>query len=188
VDSGVVPVGRLERDDTTPSGLAELIASVRAGRLAPVDPAQRDVVVVPVEDPAGAVTRLRQLVGSSIPGAFELGPDQMLVLSPRADGVLGADAIRRGLADTGVRVETVWAAAGSRADAVVLVVPAESAATLSRALVLTAVSSAGRHLSVVHQAGPALAEAVAERPQPPRRTRLSALVREAVLGPEGGTV
>ena len=186
VASAVVPVSRLQPDDSAPAGLVELLRGLRDGRLPAVDPGGRDVVVVPVDDPAAAVTRLRQLVESSIPRAFELPPGQVLVLSPRADGLLGADAIRRGLSGAGVDVATVQAAAGSRCEAVVLVTPAESAATLSRALVLTAASCANRHLSVVHQAGPALAQAVAERPQPPRRTRLRGLLREAVLGPEGG--
>jgi hypothetical protein len=184
--SEVVPVSRLEPDGTAPAGLVELLGCVREGRLPGVDAGGRDVVVVPVDDPGAAVTRLRQLVQTSIPRAFDLPPEQVLVLSPRADGLLGAVAIRRGLSGSGVRVETVQAAAGSRCEAVVLVTPAESAATLSRALVLTAASCANRHLSVVHQAGPALAQAVAERPQPPRRTRLRGLVREAVLGPESG--
>jgi ATP-dependent exoDNAse (exonuclease V) alpha subunit len=186
VASAVVPVSRLQPDVSAPAGLVELLRGLRDGRLPAVDPGGRDVVVVPVDDPAAAVTRLRQLVESSIPRAFELPPGQVLVLSPRADGLLGADAIRRGLSGAGVNVATVQAAAGSRSEAVVLVTPAESAATLSRALVLTAASCANRHLSVVHQAGPALAQAVAERPQPPRRTRLRGLLREAVLGPEGG--
>jgi hypothetical protein len=77
-------------------------------------------------------------------------------------------------------------AAGTRAEAVVLLTPAESAASLSRALVITAAACAARHFSVVHQAGPALAQAVAERPHPPRRTRLRRLLHEAVAGPESG--
>jgi exodeoxyribonuclease V alpha subunit len=189
VTSTVVPVSRLEPDETAPAGLVELQRCLREGRLPAVDPDARDVVVVPVDDPAAAVTRLRQLVESSIPRAFGVPPEQVLVLSPRADGLLGADAIRRGLSGSGVKVkvETVQAAAGSRCEAVVLMTPAESAATLSRALLLTAASCATRHLSVVHQAGPALAQAVAQRALPPRRTRLRALVREAVLGPDGGS-
>lgn len=184
VASGVVPVSRLEPDEaSTPAGLRALMTSLREGRLPSVEPGERDVVVVPVADAAAAVTRLRQLVGTSIPRAFEVGPDQLLVLTPRHDGVLGSEAIARGLADTGVRVATVQQAAGSRADAVVLVTPAEAAAHLSRDLVITAAACATRHLSVVHQAGPALAQAVAERPHRPRRTRLQGLLREAVLGP-----
>lgn len=187
VASGVVPVNGLAADESAPPGLVDLIGSLRAGLLPVVDPGRRDVVVVPVDDPGAAVTRLRQLVESSIPRVFDIGPDQILVLSPRAEGVLGTDAIRRGHAGTGVRVSSVQAAAGTRAEAVVLMTPAESAASLSRALVLTAAACAVRHLSVVHQTGPTLAQAVAERPQPPRRTRLAALLREAVLGPDGAT-
>ena len=186
VASGVVPVTRLEPDGATPAGLLSLTASLREGRLPAVDAASRDVVVVTVHEPAEAVTRLRQLVETSIPRSFDLRPDQVLVLSPRTNGVLGAEAVTRGLAASGVRVSTVQDAAGTRAEAVVLLTPAESAASLSRALVITAAACAARHFSVVHQAGPALAQAVAERPHPPRRTRLRRLLHEAVAGPESG--
>jgi hypothetical protein len=186
VASGVVPVTRLEPDASTPAGLLGLMEALRDGRLPTVDAASHDVVVVTVAEPTDAVTRLRQLVETSIPRSFDLTPDQVLVLSPRTDGVLGTEAVARGLGASGVRVSTVQEAAGTRAEAVVLLTPAESAASLSRALVITAAACAVRHLSVVHQAGPALAQAVAERPHPPRRTRLRHLLHEAVAGPEGG--
>lgn len=186
VASGVVPVTRLEPDASTPAGLLQLLTALRDGRLPAVDAASRDVVVVAVDEPADAVTRLRQLVETSIPRSFDVTPDQVLVLSPRTDGVLGAEAVARGLGGSGVRVSTVQEAAGTRAEAVVLLTPAESAASLSRALVVTAAACATRHLSVVHQAGPALAQAVADRPHPPRRTRLRQLLHEAVAGPESG--
>jgi hypothetical protein len=187
VASGIVPVNRLEPDpESLPGGLLTLVEALRTGELPAPDAGGRDVVVVPAEDPATAVARLRQLVEVSIPRAFDLAGEQIHVLSPRADGVLGSEAIGRGLADTGVMVSTVHEASGTRAQAVVLVTPAESAAALSRALLITAAGCAVQHLSVVHEAGPALAQAVAERPHPPRRTRLRGLLREAVLGPEGG--
>jgi hypothetical protein len=84
-----------------------------------------------------------------------------------------------------VQVGTVSDLAGRRHDAVVLVVPQEAAATLSRAVLISAAAAARRHLSIVHQAGPALAEAVRNRPHAARLTRLRGLLREAVLGPEG---
>jgi exodeoxyribonuclease V alpha subunit len=43
--------------------------------------------------------------------------------------------------------------------------------------VLTAVSRARRHVSVVHAAGPALAHAVRDVHLPPRRTRLTGLLQ-----------
>ena len=47
---------------------------------------------------------------------------------------------------------------------------------LSRPLVYTALTRARLHLSVVHAAGPALARAVEQIGQQPRRTRLQALL------------
>jgi ATP-dependent exoDNAse (exonuclease V) alpha subunit len=187
VASGVVPVKRLDPDPAAmPAGLLHLASAVRQGQLPVVRSDARDVVVVAVDDPATAVVRLRQLLASSIPRTFDVRSEDVLVLTPRASGVLGADAIRQGLADSGARVCTVQEAAGERAEAVVLVMPAEASGSLSRAMVLTALSCPVRHLSVVHQAGPALAQAVAARPQLPRRTRLGRLLREAVLGPQDG--
>jgi exodeoxyribonuclease V alpha subunit len=47
---------------------------------------------------------------------------------------------------------------------------------LSRPLVYTALTRAQRHLSVVHGAGPALSGAVSTVGEPPRVTRLAALL------------
>jgi exodeoxyribonuclease V alpha subunit len=58
--------------------------------------------------------------------------------------------------------------------------PPEAGGLLSRPLVYTAFTRAQRHLSVVHAAGPALARAVREVGALPRRTRLAALLQEAV--------
>ncbi len=44
--------------------------------------------------------------------------------------------------------------------------------------VYTAFGRGERHLSVVHAAGPALPQAVAERPAAPRTTRLRAILAE----------
>jgi exodeoxyribonuclease V alpha subunit len=59
----------------------------------------------------------------------------------------------------------------------VLVLPAESCGSLTRAHLISAASTARRHLSIVHQAGPALATAGRSRPRRPRRTRLAGLLR-----------
>jgi exodeoxyribonuclease V alpha subunit len=77
---------------------------------------------------------------------------------------------------------TVHRAQGSEFPAVVAVLPPEAGGLLSRPLVYTAFTRAQRHLSVVHAAGPALARAVREVGALPRRTRLAALLREAVEG------
>jgi exodeoxyribonuclease V alpha subunit len=71
---------------------------------------------------------------------------------------------------------TVHRAQGSEWPAVVAVFPAEAAGMLSRPLVYTALTRAQRHLSVVHGAGPALSRAVSTVGEPPRETRLAALL------------
>jgi exodeoxyribonuclease V alpha subunit len=71
---------------------------------------------------------------------------------------------------------TVHRAQGSEWPAVVAVFPAEAAGMLSRPLAYTALTRAQRHLSVVHGAGPALSRAVSTVGEPPRVTRLAALL------------
>jgi exodeoxyribonuclease V alpha subunit len=71
---------------------------------------------------------------------------------------------------------TVHRAQGSEWEAVVVVLPPEAGRLLSRPLVYTALTRARQHLSVVHAAGPALARAVRQVGQRPRRTRLAALL------------
>lgn len=75
---------------------------------------------------------------------------------------------------------TVHRAQGSEFPAVVAVLPPDAGGLLSRPLVYTAFTRAQRHLSVVHAAGAALASSVQEVGARPRRTRLAALLREAV--------
>ena len=74
---------------------------------------------------------------------------------------------------------TVHRAQGSEWDAVVVVLPPEAAAMMSRPLVYTALTRARRHLSVVHAAGPALVRAVRQVGARPRRTLLESLMRAA---------
>ncbi|MFF3613991.1 helix-hairpin-helix domain-containing protein [Streptomyces sp. NPDC002580] len=71
---------------------------------------------------------------------------------------------------------TAHQAVGMRWPAVVVVLPGDAAAALTRPWVHTAFGRAGRHLSVVHGVEGALARAVAEVPQKPRTTRLPALL------------
>jgi exodeoxyribonuclease V alpha subunit len=75
---------------------------------------------------------------------------------------------------------TVHRAQGSEWPGVVVVLPPEAGGMLSRPLVYTALTRAQRHLSIVHAAGAALARAVREVDQRPRRTRLARLLRETV--------
>ena len=67
---------------------------------------------------------------------------------------------------------TVHRAQGSEWEAVVAVLPPEAGGMLSRPLVYTALTRARLHLSVVHAAGPAVARAVEQIGEQPRRTTL----------------
>ncbi|MGW4674018.1 helix-hairpin-helix domain-containing protein [Streptomyces sp. NPDC004324] len=75
---------------------------------------------------------------------------------------------------------TAHQAVGLRWPAVVVVLPGDAAAALTRPWVYTAFGRAERHLSVVHGVEQALQRAVAEVPQKPRTTRLPALLRAQV--------
>ncbi|MDF2968500.1 MAG: hypothetical protein K0Q93_2278 [Nocardioidaceae bacterium] len=187
VASGAVRVDRAQPrgtdggDEQAGDQLAALVQSLRAGVLPAVDPSRHEVVVSPAADPEGAVRRAVQIVTTSAPRAFGLDPADLLVMSPRAGGRAGADALRVALdaaGAAGVRTTTTADAGTDGAEAIVLVLPAESAGSLTRSMLVGAATQAGRHLSVVHQAGPALAEAVARRPHPPRRTRLTSLLAD----------
>jgi exodeoxyribonuclease V alpha subunit len=72
---------------------------------------------------------------------------------------------------------TVHRAQGSEWPAVVVALPPEAGAMLSRPLVYTALTRAQRHLSVVPAAGPALVRGVREVGARPRRTRLGEILR-----------
>ncbi len=74
---------------------------------------------------------------------------------------------------------TVHRAQGSEWESVVVVMPPEAGTMLSRPLVYTALTRARMHLSIVHAAGPALARAVEQIGQQPRRTRLEHLLQHA---------
>ncbi|MDX6744313.1 ATP-dependent RecD-like DNA helicase [Actinocorallia sp. A-T 12471] len=128
-------------------------------------------------------------------GGFDVG-DRVLVAVPFGDAAAGetgtvTEADEQGLTvafpDAEVRVPLAraarlrhgWAipvqqAAGTRWPAVVAVFP--SAADLSGALLLTAVTRARAHLSIVTAAGPALTRAAADLTPPARRTRLVGLL------------
>ena len=80
---------------------------------------------------------------------------------------------------------TVHRAQGSEWPAIVAVLPPEAAGWLSRPLVYTGFTRAQRHLSIVHACGPALARAVRQVGARPRRTRLTALLRESVSAAVG---
>jgi exodeoxyribonuclease V alpha subunit len=247
VDSGTVPVNRVpERSGDEPGAtLARLAAGVRSGSLPRIDPADREVVVVPARDAGEATHRAVQLVADSIPRALGIPVHDILVVTPRRSGAAGADAInaackRRlnpgpgahagfdpgdrvvvtsgafpgapygevgqvvtGTPNGGLELEfgsvratasaadlvalrhgwavTVRQAPAASWPAVVAVFPGEAAGSLSRPLVLSAVTAARTHLSVVHAAGPALALAVTQAPQRRRVTQRMATGSVPVL-------
>ncbi len=181
VDSGVVPVCRLA--DVRPTApLSRLGASVRQGELPMLDPADRAVVVTPATDPAQALARAGQLVATSVPRVFDVPPDATRVATLRTRGSCGVTALNEAVRAAGsdVTVARLDEATRGTCEALVLVLPAESAGSLSRAALLSAAACATRHLSIVHQAGPALAHAVAHVPRPRRRTRLAGLLRDTL--------
>lgn len=181
VRSGMLPVDEPPPEDE--GQLAGLVRALRAGELPVIDPARREVVITPAVDADQAVRQAVQLVTSSVPRVFDVAAADTLVLAPRPDGRAGAAALRAALDDagaTGVAAMTAADAAHVGAEAIVLVLAAESAGSISRAMLVGAATNSVRHLSVVHQAGPALAEAVARRPHPPRLTRLAALLALAL--------
>ena len=231
---GVLPVTALPYE---PGGaIGRLAAAAREGSLVPVDPADREVVIVPAGEAREAAHRAVQLVTDSIPRALGIPAEDVLVVTPAQRGEAGANALNQALKerlnpgpgpyDPGDRVVAVtdlpqaaagefgtvvaakpdegtievafpsgtaavpdgalrhgWAvtvhrAQGTRWPAVVAVLPGEAAGALTRPLVVGAFTRGRRHLSVVHAAGPDLARAVRERPEPARRTRLAGLLSE----------
>ena len=134
------------------------------------------------------------------PGAFGgYDPGDQVVHSP-APGVSRPATVRAGGPDglvldcegrelrvpreqVGTALRHGWAltahqAAGRRWPAVVVLLPPESAAELTRQWVYAAFNRAEQHLSVVHAVGPALAQAVTAVPARPRTTRLRGILAE----------
>ncbi|GAA1187881.1 hypothetical protein F4556_001038 [Kitasatospora gansuensis] len=133
------------------------------GRFGGFDPGDRVV-----HSPAPGVVRLGRVLDGDAAGLhLELTDGSRLTLSPAQ-----AAGLRHGWALTGHQ------AVGRRWPGVVAVLPEDAAAGLTRQWVYTAFGRAERHLSVVHAAGQALPQAVAERTAQPRTTRLRAILAE----------
>ncbi|WP_329584644.1 ATP-binding domain-containing protein [Kitasatospora sp. NBC_01250] len=133
------------------------------GRFAGFDPGDRVVY-----SPLPGVNRPGSVLGGEAAGLrLALADGEELLLPPTQ-----VDRLRHGWA------LTAHQAVGRRWPGVVVVLPEDAAAALTRQWVYTAFSRAERHLSVVHAAGPALAQAVAERPAAARTTRLRAILAE----------
>ncbi|MEV0172482.1 helix-hairpin-helix domain-containing protein [Streptomyces sp. NPDC050803] len=117
--------------------------------------------------------------GRTVPGRVVKADADGLHLSCAGDSVVVPkerveQSVRHGWA------LTAHQAVGGRWPAVVVVLPGDAAAALSRPWVYTAFGRAERHLSVVHGVEQALPRAVAEIPPKPRTTRLPALLRPQV--------
>ncbi|WP_033817855.1 ATP-dependent RecD-like DNA helicase, partial [Kitasatospora sp. MBT63] len=133
------------------------------GRFGGFDPGDRVVF-----SPSFGVARPGRVLDGDAAGLhLELADGGRVTLSPAE-----ASGLRHGWA------LTAHQAVGRRWPAVVVVLPPDAAAGLTRQWVYTAFGRAERHLSVVHAAGQALAQAVAERPAQPRGTRLRAILAE----------
>jgi exodeoxyribonuclease V alpha subunit len=206
---GALPVRDLRdrRDDggavPDPDALARLPALLRAGVLPEPDAKDRSLVVVPCGSDQDVLVRVRQIVSDSLPRVFGMSASEILVVTPLRRGLAGADEISAALADVGgdtsdhVRVRTVHEALvdsertqaiggdggpDGRPSAVVACFTAQAAGVLSRPMVASVARLAGRHLSVVTAAGPALPQAVERDVRRRRQTRLLGLLRTGSVG------
>jgi hypothetical protein len=176
-------VPRVRAADSEPHPLTDLRFALREGELPPPeqDPEKR-LVIVPVRDAGEAVARAVQLAADSIPRTFGLGPDDIQVVTIRATGEAGAETVTRALRERlgteRVRALAAREALGGTWPAAVVVLDGPSSGSLTRALVYGLCGLAERHLSIVHGAGSALPQAVANVPDRPRHTRLPAVLRE----------
>ncbi|GLW68353.1 hypothetical protein Kpho02_06520 [Kitasatospora phosalacinea] len=150
-----------------PAGTRALNAAAKArlnpgpGRFGGFDPGDRVV-----HSPALGVNLPGRVLDGDASGLHvELADGGRITLTPAQAGKL-----RHGWA------VTAHQAVGRRWPAVVVVLPPEAAGQLTRQWVYAAFGRAERHLSVVHAVGPALAQAVAERPAPDRTTRLRSVL------------
>ncbi|RKE22733.1 helix-hairpin-helix domain-containing protein [Streptomyces sp. TLI_171] len=152
-----------------PAGTRALNAAAKAklnpgpGRFGGFDPGDRVV-----HSPALGVNLPGRVLDGDPSGLhLELADGGRLTLSPAQ-----AAKLRHGWA------VTAHQAVGRRWPAVVVVLPEDAAAQLTRQWVYSAFGRAERHLSVVHAVGPALAQAVAERPAQARTTRLRSVLTD----------
>ncbi|MBR7833698.1 hypothetical protein KDL01_10510 [Actinospica durhamensis] len=171
------------------AGLAEF--GLRGGETGTVTAADAQGLTVRLDPPHGAAPRGRgpkqdgaesveaaeTLESVEAEAAEAVAPIPVLDLEdgPAEPREITLDAVQaRGLRHAWVL--TLREAQGGHWPAVVAVFDGGSAAALTRAAVLGAFVPADSHLSIVHGAGRALAEAVEQRPHSPCRTRLAQAV------------
>ncbi|MFC8722064.1 helix-hairpin-helix domain-containing protein [Kitasatospora sp. NPDC057198] len=152
-----------------PAGTRALNAAAKArlnpgpGRFGGFDPGDRVV-----HSPALGVNLPGRVLDGDADGLHvELADGGRITLTPAQAGKL-----RHGWA------LTAHQAVGRRWPAVVVVLPPEASGQLTRQWVYSAFGRAERHLSVVHATGPALQQAVAERPAHDRTTRLRSVLTD----------
>ena len=163
-------------DDST-APIRDVVASVRRGELPAVHSHRHSVVVAAAPDDPTLARRVGQLVTDSIPRVFGLPADQIAVVTPLSGGPCGASALHETLAGQAT-VRLVRDAEPDRWAAVVAVYPAQAAGVLSRPLVLTGMTRARHHLSLVVADGCDIAAAVARLGHRPRTTILPSLLAQ----------
>lgn len=163
---------------------ASQLATVSVPRVFGVEPAATRVATLRTGGACGvAALRAALSVTSVVAGASAVGGTRSGAGSGGSADGTGSEAGSGGSVDPDgpvVSVDTLEAVSARSCEALVLVLPAESAGSLTRAGLLSAAACATRHLSIVHQAGPALADAVARVPRARRRTRLAALLHDTL--------
>jgi hypothetical protein len=170
--SGVCPVLKATAPPARTT-LARARVDVACGQWFGTSAQDRSIVEVRVSGPDEALVRVGQLVGTSIPRAFDVPASEVAVLL--APGSLDPAAVSSTLEGAGSVVSLVGPL--DRAwDAAVLVLGPPGPA-FTRALVYAGLVAGERHVSVVHGSDPAeLTAAIAGSPDRPRRTRLAALL------------
>jgi len=186
---GLVPVADLRSPaavrGASGSPVTELVAGVRQGRLPTVAADHHEVAVVPAPDDRSLATRVEQLVHDSIPRVFGVTAEEIAVVTPLRGGACGTTALAERL-EGAAQVRLVHEAQPDRWPAVVAVYPAQAAGVLSRPLVLTGLTRAGRHVSVAVGQGCEVATAVSQVGHRPRWTLLPSLLA-AMWSSESGT-
>lgn len=92
---GVLPVAGLSPEPRGP--IERVAAAARTGELVRVDPADREVVIVPAAEAREAAHRAVQLVTDSIPRALGISAEDVLVVTPVQRGEAGTIALNRAL-------------------------------------------------------------------------------------------
>ncbi|MCX2970362.1 ATP-binding domain-containing protein [Streptomyces sp. JHD 1] len=93
--AGVAP--RVVSRTPDPGPLGELVSGVGAGELVRVEAPDREVVIVPVREPAEAVHRTVQLVADSVPRALGIDAADTQVVTPGHGGGAGTRALNSAL-------------------------------------------------------------------------------------------